>query len=138
MIFCHNIVSIQKLIRLLAGGVNGVVFTSARLFATGAQDGNLPSFFSLVHYKQQTPIPSLIFSVRQCVNCSIEGIKSFRFQSNSKKSNVKLYNSMNFSVNNLADNALHIKCVSVDQLLQPNFMVICCGQHCCFTLVEKD
>lgn len=45
------------------GGVNGVVFTSARLFATGAQDGNLPSFFSLVHYKQQTPIPSLIFSV---------------------------------------------------------------------------
>lgn len=45
------------------GGVNGVIFTSARLFATGAQDGNLPSFFSLVHYKQQTPIPSLIFSV---------------------------------------------------------------------------
>lgn len=45
------------------GGVNGVIFTSARLFATGAQDGNLPSFFSLVHHKQQTPIPSLIFSV---------------------------------------------------------------------------
>lgn len=48
---------------LSSGGVNGVVFTSARLFATGAQDGHLPSFFSLVHYKQQTPIPSLIFSV---------------------------------------------------------------------------
>lgn len=47
------------------GGVNGIVFTSARLFATGAQDGNLPSFFSLVHHKQQTPIPSLIFSVSQ-------------------------------------------------------------------------
>lgn len=47
-----------------SGGVNGVVFTSARLFATGAQDGHLPSFFSLVHHKQQTPIPSLIFSVR--------------------------------------------------------------------------
>lgn len=46
------------------GGVNGVIFTSARLFATGAQDGNLPSFFSLVHHKQQTPIPSLIFSVK--------------------------------------------------------------------------
>lgn len=45
------------------GGVNGVVFTSARLFATGAEDGHLPSFFSLVHYNQQTPIPSLIFSV---------------------------------------------------------------------------
>lgn len=45
------------------GGVNGVIFTSARLFATGAQEGHLPSFFSLVHQKQQTPIPSLIFSV---------------------------------------------------------------------------
>lgn len=45
------------------GGVNGVVFTSARLFATGAEEGHLPTFFSLVHYKQQTPIPSLIFSV---------------------------------------------------------------------------
>lgn len=45
------------------GGVNGVIFTSARLFATGADEGHLPSFFSLVHYKQQTPIPSLLFSV---------------------------------------------------------------------------
>lgn len=53
------------------GGVNGVVFTSARLFATGAQDGHLPSFFSLVHHKQQTPIPSLIFSV----SVSVEGFK---------------------------------------------------------------
>lgn len=48
---------------IFSGGVNGVVFTSARLFATGAQDGNLPSFFALVHHKQQTPIPSLIFSL---------------------------------------------------------------------------
>lgn len=45
------------------GGVNGVIFTSARLFATGSEEGHLPSFFSLVHVKQQTPIPSLIFSV---------------------------------------------------------------------------
>lgn len=44
------------------GGVNGVLFTSARLFATGAQEGHLPKFFSLFHTKQQTPIPSLIFS----------------------------------------------------------------------------
>ncbi|XP_055387315.1 large neutral amino acids transporter small subunit 1 [Condylostylus longicornis] len=44
------------------GGVNGVIFTSARLFATGAQNGHLPSFFTLYHRKQQTPIPSLIFS----------------------------------------------------------------------------
>ncbi|KAM7353767.1 juvenile hormone Inducible-21 isoform 1-T2 [Cochliomyia hominivorax] len=44
------------------GGVNGVLFTSARLFATGAQEGHLPKFFQLFHVKQQTPIPSLIFS----------------------------------------------------------------------------
>ncbi|CAD7000385.1 Y+L amino acid transporter 2 [Ceratitis capitata] len=44
------------------GGVNGVLFTSARLFATGAQEGHLPKFFTLFHIKQQTPIPSLIFS----------------------------------------------------------------------------
>lgn len=44
------------------GGVNGVIFTSARLFATGAQEGHLPSFFTLFHVKQQTPIPSLIVS----------------------------------------------------------------------------
>lgn len=45
------------------GGVNGIIFTSARLFATGAQEGHLPSFFSLFHIKKQTPIPSLIFTV---------------------------------------------------------------------------
>ncbi|KAG5677972.1 hypothetical protein PVAND_007684 [Polypedilum vanderplanki] len=44
------------------GGVNGVIFTSARLFATGANEGHLPSFFALFHVTKQTPIPSLIFS----------------------------------------------------------------------------
>lgn len=45
------------------GGVNGVLFTSARLFATGAQEGHLPKVFQLFHAKEQTPIPSLLFSV---------------------------------------------------------------------------
>lgn len=45
------------------GGVNGVLFTSARLFATGAQEGHLPMVFQLFHVKEQTPIPSLLFSV---------------------------------------------------------------------------
>ncbi|XP_053614263.1 large neutral amino acids transporter small subunit 2 [Plodia interpunctella] len=44
------------------GGVNGVLFTSARLFATGAQEGHMPAFFSLFHVDKQTPIPSLIFT----------------------------------------------------------------------------
>lgn len=42
------------------GGVNGVVFTSARLFAMGANEGHLPSFFALFHVDKQTPIPSLV------------------------------------------------------------------------------
>lgn len=45
------------------GGVNGVLFTSARLFATGAQEGHMPAFFSLFHIEKQTPIPSLMFTV---------------------------------------------------------------------------
>lgn len=44
------------------GGVNGILFTSARLFATGAQNKHLPSFFSLFHVKKQTPIPALLFT----------------------------------------------------------------------------
>lgn len=44
------------------GGVNGVLFTSARLFATGAQEGHMPGFFTLFHVDKQTPIPSLIFT----------------------------------------------------------------------------
>ncbi|CAG9098624.1 hypothetical protein JYU34_002426 [Plutella xylostella] len=44
------------------GGVNGVLFTSARLFATGAQEGHMPGFFTLFHIEKQTPIPSLIFT----------------------------------------------------------------------------
>ncbi|XP_041988376.1 large neutral amino acids transporter small subunit 2 [Aricia agestis] len=44
------------------GGVNGVLFTSARLFATGAQEGHMPAFFTLFHVTKQTPIPSLIFT----------------------------------------------------------------------------
>ncbi|XP_049869936.1 large neutral amino acids transporter small subunit 2 [Pectinophora gossypiella] len=44
------------------GGVNGVLFTSARLFATGAQEGHMPAFFTLFHVTKQTPIPSLLFT----------------------------------------------------------------------------
>lgn len=113
------------------GGVNGVVFTSARLFATGAQDGNLPSFFSLVHHKQQTPIPSLIFSVCKWI---------FEKKFSMKKFEEKFFYQHFFliSAHNLIDNAFYIGCIPVDQLFQPNFVVVCCSQYCCFVVVEED
>ncbi|RZF42022.1 hypothetical protein LSTR_LSTR003527 [Laodelphax striatellus] len=42
------------------GGVNGILFTSSRLFLTGAQQGHLPAVFSYIHVKRCTPIPSLV------------------------------------------------------------------------------
>lgn len=42
------------------GGINGIIFTSARLFAIGAEENHLPSLFALVQVKQKTLIPSLL------------------------------------------------------------------------------
>lgn len=106
------------------GGVNGVVFTSARLFATGAEEGHLPSFFSLVHHKQQTPIPSLIFSV--LIDMTKNELKHFL-----KK---KIFS---FSVHRLFDHVNDRRHIPSDQLFQSNFMAVGCGKHCCFAVAEK-
>lgn len=45
------------------GGVNGNIFTSARLYLIGSQEGHLPDLLSLIHIKKTTPIPSLMFTV---------------------------------------------------------------------------
>ncbi|XP_026462711.1 large neutral amino acids transporter small subunit 1-like [Ctenocephalides felis] len=42
------------------GGVNGILFTSARLFVTGSQEGHLPVALSLIHVQKRTPIVSLL------------------------------------------------------------------------------
>lgn len=46
------------------GGVNGILFTSARLFVTGSQEGHLPEAMSLIHVHKRTPIVSLIVTVK--------------------------------------------------------------------------
>lgn len=61
------------------GGVNGILFTSSRLFLTGSQEGHLPDLFSFIHIKRSTPIPSLIFTV-SCTFSLILKIKSPNFQ----------------------------------------------------------
>jgi len=43
------------------GGVNGILFTTARLFFVGSQEGHMPKILSMVQINRLTPAPAVMF-----------------------------------------------------------------------------
>jgi len=43
------------------GGVNGILFTTSRLFYVGGREGHMPQILSMVQIQRQTPFPAVLF-----------------------------------------------------------------------------
>ncbi|KAG1659855.1 Large neutral amino acids transporter small subunit 2 [Nymphon striatum] len=43
------------------GGVNGILFTSSRLFYAGAEYGQMPEMLTMIQVKRHTPVPAVLF-----------------------------------------------------------------------------
>ena len=69
------------------GGVNGILFTTARLFYVGGREGHMPQVLSMVQVQRLTPLPAVLFMVSDV--CSRYGnlciCLQFSFGSNIQK-----------------------------------------------------